>query len=68
MKTLTHIRDRNKLVRENVPDWQDQIDSLWDMVALLAKSNPAVASALQNDPRYQKILAVKAKFPKNPRG
>lgn len=60
MKILTHTRDRKGLVRDNVPDWQTQIDAIWSLLA----TQPALKAAVEANPVYQQVKAVKAKFPK----
>lgn len=62
MTTLRFVADRNTCVRAAVPDWQTQLDAIWAILA----AHPTTAAAVAADPTYQKILAAKAKFPKNP--
>jgi hypothetical protein len=64
MKIINHTRDRNKLVRGDMPDWQTQMDAIWNLFQALALANPALAAQIQQDPTFQKIQAAKAKFPK----
>lgn len=60
MRTLVFTDDRNKLVRANAPDWQTQIDAIWTIL----QNNPAVAAQVAADPVYQKVMEVKARYPK----
>lgn len=60
MTTIVHTTDRKALLEKTLPSTGDQLDALWNLLL----NNPALKAAVQADPTFLKIAAVKAKYPK----
>lgn len=61
---IVHTEDPAKLRRDKAPEPQEQLEALWDILAADSKLGPATLA----DPTYQKVKALKVKFPKPPAG